>query len=99
MVAATKPMKAGTKRWRWLVFIILKKTREMASLKRPILVKTNRVWCQQVWASLVGDDSLGELAHVDEEKREGEDPSQVVTGKVEPGVVMDLDLGRLAAPA
>lgn len=51
-----------------------------------------RVRCRLVWASLVGDDALSELAHVDKEKREGEDPSQVVPGKVEPGVVMDLDL-------
>lgn len=97
-MAATKPMKAGTKRWRWLVFIILKETHEIASLKWTISVKINWVGCRPVWASLVGDHALGELAHVDEEKREGEDPSQVVTGKVEPGVVMDLDLGRLAAP-
>lgn len=48
--------------------------------------------------SLVGDEALGELADVDEEQREGEDPPQVVAGEVKPCVVMDLDLGALAAP-
>lgn len=48
--------------------------------------------------SLVGDDALRELADVDEEQREGEDPSQVVAGEMKPRVVVDLDLGALAAP-
>ena len=48
--------------------------------------------------SRVGHDALGELAHVDEEQREGEDPSHVVSGEVKPRVVMDLDFGALTAP-
>ena len=48
---------------------------------------------------LVGDDALGDLAHVDEEEGEGEDPAQVVSREVEPRVVVDLDLGALTAPA
>lgn len=48
--------------------------------------------------SLVGDDALREFADVDEEQREGEDPSQVVAGEMKPRVVVDLDLGALAAP-
>lgn len=48
--------------------------------------------------SLVGDDALGELADVDEQQREGEDPPQVVSGEMKPRVVMDLDLRALTAP-
>ena len=48
---------------------------------------------------LAGDEALGELAHVHKEQREGEDPSQIVSGEVEPCVVVDLHLGALAAPA
>lgn len=48
--------------------------------------------------SHVGDDALRKLADMDEEQQEGEDPPQVVTGEMEPRVVMDLDLRRLAAP-
>ena len=42
--------------------------------------------------SLVGDDALGDLAHVHEEEGEGQDPAEVVSGEVQPGVVVDLHL-------
>lgn len=48
--------------------------------------------------SLVGDDALCELTDVDKQQREGEDPPQVVAGEMKPCVMMDLDLGALAAP-
>lgn len=48
--------------------------------------------------SLVGDDALRKLADVDKEQQEGKDPPHVVTGEMQPGVVMDLDLGWLASP-
>ena len=48
---------------------------------------------------LAGDEALCELAHVHKEQGEGEDPSQVVSGEVEPRVVVDLHLRALAAPA
>lgn len=48
--------------------------------------------------SLVGDDALCELADVDKQQREGEDPSHVVAGEMKPCVMMDLDLGALTAP-
>lgn len=47
----------------------------------------------------IGDDALRDLTHKDEEQDEGEQPAQVVTGKVEPGAVVDVDLRTLAAPA
>ncbi len=49
--------------------------------------------------SLVGDDALCELADVDKQQREGEDPPQVVAGEMKPCVMMDLDFGALAAPS
>lgn len=47
----------------------------------------------------IRDDALRDLADEDEEQDEGEQPAQVVTGEVEPGAVVDVDLGALAAPA
>lgn len=40
----------------------------------------------------IRDDALGDLADEDEEQDEGEQPPQVVTRKMEPGAVMDVDL-------
>lgn len=55
--------------------------------------------CGKIWScvfvcrgSRVGDDSLGDLAHVHKQQREGKDPAEVVPGKVQPGVMMDLYL-------
>lgn len=48
--------------------------------------------------SLVGDDALCKLAHMDKQQREGEDPSHVVAGEMEPCVMMDLDFGALTSP-
>lgn len=56
------------------------------------------VWRRLSEVSLVGDDSFCELADVDEQQREGEDPPQVVSGEMKPCVVMDLNLRALAAP-
>lgn len=47
----------------------------------------------------VGDDALCDLTDEDEEQDEGQQPAEVVTGEVEPGAVMDVDLRALAAPA
>lgn len=49
--------------------------------------------------SPIRDDALGDLAHQDEEEDEGEQPAQVVAGEVQPGAVVDVHLGALAAPA
>lgn len=88
-----KPIKAGMKRWRWVVFIMLQQEDKR---------NNDSIWCNRLITrpevSLVGDDALCELAHMDKEQQEGEDPPQVMAGKMKPGVVMDLDLGRLAAP-
>ncbi len=51
------------------------------------------------WNPRIGDDSLGDLAHVHKQQCEGEDPAQVVARKVQPGVMMDLHLWALATPA
>lgn len=40
----------------------------------------------------IGDDALCDLTDEDEEEDEGQQPAQVVTGEVEPGAVMDVDL-------
>lgn len=40
----------------------------------------------------IRDDALCNLTDEDEEQDEGEKPAQVVTGKVQPGAVVDVDL-------
>ena len=40
----------------------------------------------------IRDDALCNLTDEDEEEDEGEQPAQVVTGKVKPGAVVDVDL-------
>lgn len=40
----------------------------------------------------IGDDALCDLTDEDEEQHECEQPTQVVTRKVEPGAVVDVDL-------
>lgn len=49
--------------------------------------------------SPIGDDALCDLTDQDEEEDEGEEPAQVVTREVQPGAVVDVHLGALAAPA
>lgn len=46
----------------------------------------------------IRDDALGDLADQDEEEDEGEEPAQVVSWEVQPGAVVDVHLGALAAP-
>ena len=46
----------------------------------------------------IRDDALCDLTDEGEEQHEGEQPAQVMTRKVEPGAVMDVDLRTLAAP-
>lgn len=46
----------------------------------------------------IRDDAFCDLADEDEEQDEGEEPAEVVTRKVEPGAVVDVDLGALATP-
>lgn len=46
----------------------------------------------------IWDDALCNLTYEDEEQDEGEEPAQVVAGKVKPGAVVDVDLWTLAAP-
>lgn len=40
----------------------------------------------------IRDDALCNLTDEDEEQDEGEEPAQVVTRKVKPGAVVDVDL-------
>ncbi len=40
----------------------------------------------------IRDDALCNLADEDEEQDKGEEPAQVVTRKVKPGAVVDVDL-------
>ena len=49
--------------------------------------------------SPIGDDALSNLTDQDKEEDEGEEPAQVVTREVQPGAVVDVHLGALAAPA
>lgn len=46
----------------------------------------------------IWDNALCNLTDEDEEQDEGEEPSQVVSRKVKPGAVVDVDLWTLAAP-
>lgn len=40
----------------------------------------------------IGDDALCDLTDEDEEQDKGQKPAQVVTRKVKPGAVVDVDL-------
>lgn len=47
----------------------------------------------------VRQDTLSDLTHQYKEQHEGEDPAQVVAREMEPGAVVNVHLGALAAPA
>lgn len=47
----------------------------------------------------VRQDTLSDLTHEDEEQYEGQDPAQVVPREMEPGAVVNVHLGALAAPS
>lgn len=47
----------------------------------------------------VRQDTLSDLTHEDKEQHEGKDPAQVVTREMEPGAVVNVHLGALAAPS
>lgn len=55
------------------------------------------------WSSVthlpIGQDPLRDLTHKDKEQDEGEDPAQVVPWEVQPGAMMNVHLGALAAPS
>lgn len=56
--------------------------------------------CSYVWwgGVRVGDDSLGDLAHVHKKQGEGQNPADIMAREVQPGVVVDLHLRTLTAP-
>lgn len=49
--------------------------------------------------SPIRQDALSDLTDEDEEQHEGEDPAQVVPREVQPGTVVNVHLGALAAPS
>lgn len=49
--------------------------------------------------SPIRQDTLSDLTHEDEEQHEGKDPAEVVAREMEPGAVVNVHLGALAAPS
>lgn len=58
-------------------------------------------WLSQssVAHSPIRQDTLSDLTHEDEEQHEGKDPAEVVAREMEPGAVVNVHLGALAAPS
>lgn len=47
----------------------------------------------------IRQNTLSDLTHEDEEQHEGKNPAQVVAWEMEPGAVVNVYLGALAAPS
>lgn len=47
----------------------------------------------------IRQDTLSDLTHQDKEQHEGKDPAQVVAREMEPGAMVNVYLGALAAPS